>query len=95
MLSNQIIQKSLDELKAITKIDLEVYDLEGTKIAGTSSEMEVEPHIIRIFAESAAETQELDNKWYMKVQDEGRDFYVYKQKQRRFKQFVRQKDCRA
>ena len=76
MLSNQIIQKSLDELKAITKIDLEVYDLEGTKIAGTSSEMEVEPHIIRIFAESAAETQELDNKWFMKVQEEGRDLYV-------------------
>lgn len=76
MLSNQIIQKSLDELKAITKIELEVYDLEGTKIAGTSSEMEVEPHIIRIFAESAAETQELDNKWFMKVQEEGRDLYV-------------------
>ena len=76
MLSNQIIQKSLDELKAITKIELEVYDLEGTKIAGTSSEMEVEPHIIRIFAESAAETQELDNKWFMKVQEEGRDIYV-------------------
>ena len=76
MLSNQVIQKSLDELKAITKIDLEVYDLEGTKIAGTSSEMEVEPHIIRIFAESAAETQELDNKWFMKVQEEGRDLYV-------------------
>ena len=76
MLSNQIIQKSLDELKAITKIELEVYDLEGTRIAGTSSEMEVEPHIIRIFAESAAETQELDNKWFMKVQEEGRDLYV-------------------
>lgn len=76
MLSNQIIQKSLDELKAITKIELEVYDLEGTKIAGTSSEMDVEPHIVRIFAESAAETQELDNKWFMKIQDEGRDIYV-------------------
>ncbi len=76
MLSNQIIQKSLDELKAITKIELEVYDLEGTKIAGTSSEIDVESHIIRIFAESAAETQELDSKWFMKVQDEGRDLYV-------------------
>ena len=76
MLSNQIIQKSLDELKAITKIDLEVYDLEGTKIAGTSSGIEVEPHIVSIFADSAAETQELDNKWFMKVQDEGRDLYV-------------------
>ena len=76
MLSNQIIQKSRDELKAITKIDLEIYDLEGTKIAGTSSETGVESQIVRIFAQSAADTQELDSKWFMKVQDEGRDFYV-------------------
>ena len=76
MLSNQIIQKSLDEINAITKIELDVYDLEGTKIAGTSSEIEVEPHIIRIFAESAAETQELNNKWFMKVHDDGKDFYI-------------------
>ena len=76
MLSNQIIQKSLDELKSITKIELEIYDLEGTRIAGTSSEIETEPDIIRIFAESAAETQELNNKWFMKVHDEGRDLYI-------------------
>ena len=76
MLSNQIIQKSLDELNAITKVELEVYDLEGTKIAGTTSETGVEPHIVRIFAESAAETQELNNKWFMKVHDEGKDLYV-------------------
>ena len=76
MLSNQIIQKSLEDLKAITKIELEVYDLEGTKIAGTSFETDVEPHIVRIFAESAAETQELVDKRFMKIQDEGRDIYV-------------------
>ena len=77
MLSSQIIQKSIDELKAITKVELEVYDLEGTKIAGTSSETEVEPTIIRIFADSAAETQELENKRFMKIQDEGMDIYVF------------------
>ena len=76
MLSNPIIQKSLDELNAITKVELEVYDLEGTKIAGTTSETGVESHLIRIFAESAAETQELNNKWFMKVHDEGKDLYV-------------------
>ena len=68
MLSNQIIQKSLDELKAITKVELEIYDLEGIKIAGTSSKTDVEPHIVRIFAESAAETQELESKWLMKAE---------------------------
>ena len=76
MLSNQIIQKSIDELKAITKIELEVYDLEGVKIASTSSDMYVDSHIIRIFADSAAETQELENKRFMKIQEEGRDIYI-------------------
>ena len=76
MLSNQIIQKSIDELKAITKVELEVYDLEGTKIAGTSSETDVEPNIIRIFADSVAETQELEDKRFMRIQDDCMDVYI-------------------
>ena len=76
MLSNQIIQKSLDELKAITKIDLEVYDLEGSRLAGTVSRYNEETHIVRIFAQSAAQTQEMENKWFMKILDEERDMYV-------------------
>ena len=73
MLSNQIIQKSLDELKAVTKVDLEVYDLEGIRIAGTIDRAKEEGHIVNIFADSVAQTQELENKWFMKIQDEGQD----------------------
>ncbi|MBR5598034.1 MAG: helix-turn-helix domain-containing protein [Lachnospiraceae bacterium] len=76
MLSNQIIQKSLDELKAVTKIDLEVYDLEGIRLAGTIKRDIQEGEIVSIFAKSAAETQELENKWFMKIQDEEQDMYV-------------------
>ncbi len=76
MLSNQIIQKSLDELKAVTKVDLEVYDLEGSRLAGTVSRYNEEAHIVRIFAQSAAQTQEMENKWFMKILDEDRDMYV-------------------
>ena len=76
MLSNQIIQKSLDELKAITKVDLEVYDLEGSRLAGTVSRYNEETHVVRIFAQSAAQTQEMENKWFMKILDEERDLYV-------------------
>ena len=76
MLSNQIIQKSLDELKAVTKIDLEVYDLEGIRIAGTINRAKEESHIVDIFAQSVAQTQELENKWFMKIQDEDQDIYV-------------------
>ena len=76
MLSNQIIQKSLDELKAVTKVDLEVYDLEGSRLAGTVSRYNEEAHIVRIFAQSAAQTQEMENKWFMKILDEEQDMYV-------------------
>ena len=76
MLSNQIIQKSLDELKAVTKVDLEVYDLEGVRIAGTVARSGEEAHIVRVFAQSAAGTQEMENKWFMKVLDEEREMYV-------------------
>ena len=76
MLSNQIIQKSLDELKAVTKVDLEVYDLEGSRLAGTVSRYNEETHIVRIFAQSVAQTQEMENKWFMKILDEERDMYV-------------------
>lgn len=76
MLSSQIIQKSIDELKVITKVELAVYDLEGSKIAGTSSEIDVESSFIQSFADSIAETQEVENKIFMKIQDECVDVYV-------------------
>ena len=35
MISNQVIQNSIDELRAITKVDLGVFDVEGLKVATT------------------------------------------------------------
>ena len=32
MITGQIIQTSIDELKAITKVDLGVYDLNGSEV---------------------------------------------------------------
>ena len=39
MISSQTIQTSIDELKAITKVDLCVYDLSGTPVASTTSQL--------------------------------------------------------
>ncbi len=36
MISNQIIQTSIDELKAITKVDLCIYDITGSLVASTA-----------------------------------------------------------
>ena len=40
MISNQIIQTSIDELKAITKVDIYVFDLDGIKVAATTEDIE-------------------------------------------------------
>ena len=39
MISNQVIQNSIDELRAITKVDLGVFDVEGMKVAATTEEI--------------------------------------------------------
>ena len=38
MITNQVIQKSLDELKEITGVDLAVMELNGAQAAATSLE---------------------------------------------------------
>lgn len=76
MVSNQIIQKSIDELKAITKVDISIYDLEGNKICSTSEADDVNKDMIRYFAESIADTQEAGGIHYMRIREEGRDSYI-------------------
>lgn len=46
MISNQIIQTSIDELKAITKVDIYVFDLDGIKVAATTEDIEISREII-------------------------------------------------
>ena len=51
---NQIIQTSIDELKAITKVDIYVFDLDGIKVAATTEDIEISREIITGFAASPA-----------------------------------------
>lgn len=76
MLSNQVIWRSIEELKQITKVEIAVYDLEGILIASTTKSLEIDSEIVCLFSSSMADTQELDNKYFLKVQDEGNDCYV-------------------
>ena len=50
MISSQIIQTSIDELKAITKVDLCVYDPSATVIAATTDMKEIQGDLISGFA---------------------------------------------
>lgn len=46
MITGQIIQTSIDELKAITKVDLGVYDLNGSEVASTMERDDITTDLI-------------------------------------------------
>ena len=60
MISNQILQETIEGIKAITKTDLIVMEVEGRLLAKTCDDnpMDYEDAVIA-FAESAAESQSL------------------------------------
>lgn len=76
MISNQIIQNSIDELKAITKVDLFVYDVTGSLIAGTADMENFAENLIVSFAQSPADSQVIGNNHLLKVLDDGETAYV-------------------
>ncbi len=76
MISNQIIQTSLDELKAITKVDLGVYDLSGMVVATTISKNELAANLISGFAASPADSQVIGAHHLLKILDDGEVMYV-------------------
>ena len=76
MLSNQIIQKSIDDLSTITKIELSVYDPEGKRIASTTEDPSFSFHMIQSFSESMADSQEVAGSQFMRIRDEGKDAYI-------------------
>ena len=76
MISSQTIQNSIDELKAITKVDLFVYDESGLLVASTGDRMELSEDLIRGFASSPADSQVIGIHHLLKILDEGELMYV-------------------
>ncbi len=76
MISSQIIQTSLDELKAITKVDLAVYDLTGMIVATTMVQNDIGGNLIRGFVESPADSQVMGIHHLLKILDEGEILYI-------------------
>jgi len=76
MISNQILQTSLDDLKAITRVDLGIYDLHGEDVASTSNMQKPDSEILVAFAESAADSQVIGNFHLLKVKDDEELIYV-------------------
>lgn len=76
MISNQIIQTSIDELRAITKVDLSVFDTDGIRVASTTEDCGVQRNIIENFAVSPADSQVVAGCHLSKILDEGEPAYV-------------------
>ena len=76
MLSSQIIQTSIDELKAITKVDLCVYDPVGAVMATTMDMREVNSGLITSFSASPADSQVIGAHHLLKVWDEGEILFI-------------------
>ena len=70
MISNQILQNTIDGLKGITRIDLCIIDVEGKVLAATFPDAEVYAQPARTFAASPAVSQVVNGFQFFKVFDE-------------------------
>ena len=76
MISNQILQSTIDGLKGISRIDFGVADTEGKLLATTYQNFEIGETEIISFAESQADSQVVRGYQFFKVYDEVRLEYI-------------------
>ena len=76
MISSQIIKNSIEELGAISKVDLAVWDSEGKEIAATFETGDISPTLISGFVESPADSQVIGQHHLLKVLDEETVLFV-------------------
>ncbi len=76
MISNQILQNTIDGLKGITRIDLCIIDTEGSALAATFAEPERYIEAAESFAASPADSQMMQGCQFFKVFDEHQLEYV-------------------
>ena len=72
MISNQILQSTIDGIKNIARIDLSVYDIDGKLLTTTFSDAVDYESFVCTFAESDADNQEARGCQLFKVNDENR-----------------------
>ncbi len=76
MISNQILQSTIDGIKNIARVELSVYDIDGKLLAGTFSDAVKYERIAGAFSESDAENQETKGCQMFKIKDESRPEYL-------------------
>lgn len=76
MISSQVLQNAIDELRAITRIDLCVLDLEGRNVVSTFKGDDIPSDTVRLFVESAADSQVIQGYHFFKIFDDRSVEYV-------------------
>ena len=76
MISNQILQSTLEGLKNITRIDLCISDTDGKTLASTMSEIAITESTIASFVDSPADSQVISGYQFFKVFDDHQLEYV-------------------
>ena len=76
MISNQILQTTLDGLKGITRVDLGICDTEGKVLASTFTDAEESENSIQVFVDSPADSQVIQGYQFFKVFDEHQLEYI-------------------
>ena len=76
MISNQVLQTTIDGLKNITRVDICVMDTEGKALATTINNVEEYEDAVMAFVESPADSQVLQGYQFFKVFDDHQLEYV-------------------
>ena len=76
MISNQILQNTIEGLKSITRVELCIMDIDGKVVAMTADEMEKCSKPVAEFAKSPADSQEIQGYQFFKIFDEQQLEYI-------------------
>jgi len=76
MITSQIIQNSIDDLRAITKIDFCVFDTEGITVASTFEPADISSDFIFSFITSPADSQIIGPHHLLKIYDNSELMYI-------------------
>ena len=57
MISNQVLQSTIDSLKSITRVDIAIADIDGKVLASTFTDNQYTESMVSSFAESQADSQ--------------------------------------
>ncbi|MCM1126821.1 MAG: helix-turn-helix domain-containing protein [Lachnospiraceae bacterium] len=76
MISTQILENCIEELKTITRVNLAVFDLDGAEVVSTFECSDVSSDILKGFIQSPADSQVIGMDHLLKIADEGELIYV-------------------